>query len=435
MTENQIVNFVSPRGGSNAWARRDDLIDAWITREQTLVPPLSVEYSPVLLCDADCRLCPFRRSRLAAQLEQLRVGVVPKADDVFVATRGTATRVIDSAADAGAGGIVFTGGGEPLLWSELVYALRYSTERGLDCGIYTNALRAGIECQLAEEILSPEISLAFVRVSVNALSPRAVELHWGIQASEIQHQIRGLQNFLEARGRLFTEYKRVPSIQVSTIIDKNNVDDLDLICETLAGIVGNYPDSRGPEDVMIVRPLTIHGRSEYSCGDHRDWVIDRIIEVCGANGGGRRKLERAGMRVFLGFGLNRVESGEFTSYSDLIAHEYAQRDIDYANGLFLTVGSDARVFLSTEYNCDQGSDWVIGDLKTQNVSEIYQSARRKEILERCNAERWGPRVSQPTARTARLNRIARAVMDGQLSRDDIAKIRSLSLTSHRLILD
>ena len=186
---------------------------------------------------------------------------------------------------------------------------------------------------------------------------------------------------------------------------------------------------------MIVRPLTIHGRREFSTSDHEDWVIRRLIDVCGSSGRGRAVVEEAGMNLFLGFGVNRIEAGEFPSLSARIVHEYAHRDKDLANGIFLTVGADARVYLSTEWNCHPGEEWVIGDLKTQSVAEIYRSDKRRQLVERCNRERWGPRVSSPTARTSRLSRIGGAIMRGDLGQDEIEAIRTRSLESHQLILD
>jgi hypothetical protein len=243
---------------------------------------------------------------------------------------------------------------------------------------------------LAERLLAPQSGLVFIRMSINAISPRAVKLHWGISFDEVKPQLEGLKELLKARQKLLPEFQRknlqVPSIQISTILDKNNVDDLLLICKTIAVIMNNYPDCRGEEDVIVVRPLTIHGRK---------------------NG--------------------------YSTYSDLIQNEYAQREISWANGIFLTVGPDSSVYLSTEHNCDK--NWALGNLKIQSVAEIYKSKRRRDILEYMNNHRWGPEVSQPTSRTARLDRIANAIMSGQLTDVDIEQIRKRSLNCHSLILD
>jgi len=89
--------------------------------------------------------------------------------------------------------------------------------------------------------------------------------------------------------------------------------------------------------------------------------------------------------------------------------------------------------LSTEYNCNP--DWALGNLKTQSVAKVYKSQRRREVLERMNSLHWGATVSQPTSRTARLDRIARAIINGELSDSEIEAIQQVSLESHPLLLD
>src|SRR5262249_30386347 len=155
-----------------------------------------------------------------------------------------------------------------------------------------------------------------------------------------------------------------------------------------------------------------HGRPRYSAHDHPDWVIRRVIEVCGAGGPGERALRSAGAELFLGFGLDAVAGGRVSTYSAVIEETYAKRDISLATGLFLIVGPSGWVHASTEHNCDPA--WSFGDLRVQSVEEIYRSSQRREFLEYLNANRWGPTVAQATSRTARLDRIAAAVHDGVL---------------------
>jgi hypothetical protein len=316
--------------------------------------------------------------------------------------------------------------------------LAYSASLGMVNSLYTNGFRLGLDESLAYQLLVPENGLVFVRMSINALSPERVKRHWGLDVVHVLPQLVGLAKLFQARQRWLPEYQargqRLPSIQISTICDQHNVGDLHLICETVAEIVSAHRGCEGEEDVMVVRPLTIHGRKNgYSLHDHDESVIRQIIAVCGQQGDGRRLLADAGMAVYLGFGLAAIEAGDAPSYSALLEREYEQRDISWANGLFLTVGPDSSVYLSTEYNCNR--DWALGNLKTQSVAEVYQSSRRREMLEHMNSLHWGAAVAQPTARTARLDKIARAIMNGELSDAEIESIRIASLNSHSLILD
>lgn len=429
--------YLSPRGGGNSWAQRSDVIEAWKNRDIFAVPPLAVEFAPLIECNADCPLCPYARSRRRESLGLVPPGRFPSPNDVTNTTLDTARLIIDRVADAGVGGVLWTGGGEPTIWSPLLPALRHSAERKLLNAIYTNGFQLGLDDMLAARLLDPENNLVFARMSINAVSPRAVKLHWGVEVAEQQWQWLGLKRLFAARERLLPVFactdQLVPSIQVSTILDKNNIGDTLAICERVAEIAAAFPSCRGPEDVMIVRPLTIHGRASYAVDDHTAHVPTEILRLCGREGAGRRVLEASGFRLFLGFGLDRLESGEFPSLASITEQEYAQRDVSWSNGVFLTVGPGGVVYPSTAKNCDP--QWALGDLRTQSVVEIYHSDPRHAFIENANRLRWGPTVEQPTARSNRLDRIARAIIRGELNEATIEEIRRQSLASHRLLLD
>jgi hypothetical protein len=432
-----VADFLSPRGGGNSWAQRSDVIEAWKNRDIFAVPPLAVEFAPLIECNANCALCPYARSRRRESLGLVPPGSFPLPNDVTNTSLDTAWLIVDRVADAGVHGILWTGGGEPTIWSPLLPAMRHSAERGLLNAIYTNGFQLGLDDRLAERLLDPEHNLVFARMSINAVSPRAVKLHWGVEVAEQKWQWLGLERLFAVRERLLPVFtgtgRPVPSIQVSTILDKNNIGDLLAICERVAEIAAAFPSGRGPEDVMIVRPLTIHGRAAYAAADHTDRVPAEILRICGREGVGRRLIEAAGFRLFLGFSLDRLECGEFSSLAGITEQEYAQRDVSWSNGVFLTIGPGGVVYFSTAKNCDP--QWALGDLRTQSVAEVYDCERRRDFIEHANRLRWGPTVEQPTARSNRLDRIARAIIRGELNDATIEDIRHQSLTSHRLLLD
>jgi uncharacterized Fe-S cluster-containing radical SAM superfamily protein len=431
--------FGTVREGGNSWAQSKKLVQAFKEGAFWDVPPLTMEFAPILDCNANCPLCPFKRSRNAAQLPLVAAGHFPAADDRTVTTLDTAKKVLEKAAEAGVRAVLWTGGGEPSIWRPILEAVRYSATLGMLNCLYTNGLRLGHDSNFVEELLAPDTNMVFVRVSVNTVSEEATPLHWGIGLDELRAQFMGLEHLFSVREKrwasLADDGARVPSIQVSTIIDKNNAIDALGICQEVARIAGKYPACRGHEDVMVVRPLTIHGRTAYSLHDHDEQVVQQIISVCGQNGDGRKLVESANFRLFQGFGLDRVESGTVQSYSEVVEAEYRQRDVCWSNGVFLTVGPGGIVYLSTSHNCDRDPKWALGDLRTQSVAEVYQGKRRREIVEYANNLRWGPQVEQPTARTNRLDRIARAMMTGELNDGEIEAIRMASLQSHNLLLD
>jgi hypothetical protein len=438
MAPNDITSqLTSVRGGSGAWTWRPENILAWKQDRLLDVMPITLEFAPILDCNLNCPGCPYAKSRWERCHGRVPNGKFAAVNGRTVASPEIARRVLDASREAGVLGVIWTGGGEPTIWSPLLPMLRYSAELKMVNALYTNGVQLGLSPAMCEDLLKPETNLAFVRVSINAVRPGTLRRHWGVKnPDDVLPQFDGLEELFKSRRRSAARYveagRPLPAIHISTIVDKTTVGDLLPLCETVAGIVGRYCEDLRSGDVMVVRPLTNHRTGVYSVQDHEDSVIVQLLEVCGRQGAGTRLLEGAGMKLFLGFGLDRVESGEFQTYGDVLRYEYTGRDYFWANGLFLTVGPDGTVYLCTEHNCDP--DWAIGNLMTQSVSEIYQGARRKEILEIVHSRRMGPTVLEPNTRASRLNRIAQAIRSGELTDAQIEQIRQASLCDPPLLL-
>jgi hypothetical protein len=429
--------LISVRGGSGAWTWRPENIIAWKQGRLFDVMPITLELAPILDCNLNCPGCPYAKSRWEQCHGRVPNGKFAEVNEKTVASPDIAKRVLDASREAGVLGVIWTGGGEPTIWSPLLPMLRYSAELKMVNALYTNGVQLGLSPAICEDLLKPETNLAFVRISINAVRPDTLRRHWGVKnPGDVLPQFDGLDELFKARRRSAAKYAEVgrplPAIQISTIVDKTTVGDLLPLCEAVAGVVGRYREELCDADVMVVRPLTNHRTGIYSVQDHEDSVIAQLLEVCGRQGVGTGLLESAGMKLFLGFGLDRVESGEFRTYGDVLRHEYAGRDYFWANGLFLTAGPDGTVYLCTEHNCDP--DWAVGNLVTQSVVEIYHGARRKEILEIVHSRRMGPTVLEPNTRASRLNRVAQAIRSGELSDAHIEQIHRASLREPPLLL-
>lgn len=429
--------LISNRKGSNTWAQNSKNIEAWRNGLLLDVKPMNLEFAPVLACDMSCPGCPFGKSRKLTRNGRVKTNEYAKLDHINGATRKTAKKVLEESVKAGVKSVLWTGGGEPLIWEPLIEMIRYSANLGLINCLYTNGVRLGTHPEIVHELMKPEMKMAFIRVSINAVTPRTVRRHWGVKdPNDLYPQQDGLYNlFLERENKLIEYDKKnvnPPSIQVSTIIDKTNVSDLFLICETIAKIIKKSNARLTDEDVIVVRPMTNHRNKLYSTTDHDDFVINEIINICGKNGKGYKVLKNAGMTTYLGFGLNQIASGKANSYTEILQKEYESRDLAWANGLFLTVGPDGSAYICTEHNCDP--KWAIGNLNTQTVDEIYHSEKRKRILDLIHSYRLGPEVFEPNTRASRLDKIARLIRSGKLQDEQIEHIRQLSLDEPSLLL-
>lgn len=434
-------SLFSPRDGSNEWLHHPRVISALRDGDQLRVPPITMEFASILSCDAGCPACPYNRARSALGGDG-RVDDFAPSDDRHAASWATTKRVLDAAHEEGVTGVLVTGGGEPLQWEHLTDALVYAGKLGMRTCLYTNGLRLGAEETLASTLWQPENRVSFIRVSVNAITQSTVRRHWGA-GFDIDQQLHGLFLLLRARTAWVETYqhlgKPLPSLQISTIMDRHNVADLPKLLGTIAEIFAESGSCRGPEDVMIVRPLVIHGRAGgYGSSDHGDEVIHNMIDVTRPGGRGHGALAEAGVRLFLGFGLAAVASGAVRNYRAVIDDEYAWRvrnPVNLATGIFLTVGPSGTVYSSTEHNCDDR--WAIGSLLEHSVADIYASERRAEVLGMLNRAAWQASVAQPFSRTNRLARIGTAIAQGTIDETNLMLLREQDSARgrHGVLLD
>jgi MoaA/NifB/PqqE/SkfB family radical SAM enzyme len=434
----RLTSFLSSRGGSNYWAQSDENIRAWRRLALEAVHPITLEFAPVLDCNSNCPLCPYKSSRIAAHTPRWLRGEFAKSNGLTVATHDGVRNVLRASAAGGVKGVLWTGGGEPTLFEPLIESFEYSAELGMPNALYTNGFLVGVRQDLAERIFSPKNALVFVRVSVNALSADPVRAIWGIDdPNDIRFQLNGLRELLRARERALPIYwaqgQTIPSVQVSTIVNSSNINDLLRICESIAEIFESCRRTVGAEDVMVVRPTINNGPNGYLFDQHPQRVIEQIVATCRKGGPGWSRLAAVDVPLFFGFALDQIEKGITANYSEVLRNEYAQRDVSWAHGLFLTVGPDASVYPCMELNCNR--DWILGNLKDKTVREIYRGRERRNFLEMANRMKWGPGLFHPFFRSVRLDRIAKAIIRGQISDGEINEIRAESFKSHSLLLN
>lgn len=455
-TETRIRRYSSSREGSAGWTD-PEIVEAWRNGRIEDVPARTLEFAPSLRCnmglgEGGCTECPYTQAKRDAGCnESIARGQFAEADDRTVASLDRAKLVLDRCQEHGVRAALFTGGGEPTVCPDIVEMIAYSATVGMYNSLYTNLIQLGEHSDLAGRLMAPTNNLVFVRGSLNFVKPHTGRKFSRATAEQIEAQCRGLAALYDARTERLSEYaalgRRAPSVQVSVVCDHRNVDDLALIAATVAKIhSGHSPAYHDPNDDFVARPLTKHGRQGgYTFKQHDEWVVNKIRAEFRsgdpsrdlAPGPSRELLENAGMKVYLGFGVDRLDAPEaealdLKSYEDLVRAEYASRDRCWANGLFLSVGPAGTVHLCTDRNCFH--DWRVGDLTLQSVDQVYHSESRRRLLDGVHNCSCGPTVCEPTCRTVRLNAIARAIRSGELTLDDIQEIRRRAAGERPMLL-
>lgn len=427
--------YLSTRLGSNSWARYPDTIEKWRTGDFLGVRPVTLEFAPTLQCNFCCTECPYLVARKGSHVRRVKRAHYALENE-YTASIEVATTVLERSKEAGVRCALWTGGGEPTLWRQLPIAVRISAQLGLSNALYTNGTVLGRNLSLTEQLLAPESRMAVCRVSINAVSEQVARRFSGARPEDVKNQLAGLGALLSMRTKLVPDYQKksqqLPAVQVSTIVDERNVADLPAICAAVAQTFTDFGGAMGSDDDFVVRPLTKHSRPEYALQDHSKDVIIGILTACGTNGTERSKIESVGMNLHLGFGLDQVDAGLYSSYEESMRSEYSARDYCWASGLFLTVAYDGTVHLCVDRNCYK--EWAIGNLMHQNVEDVLSGPRRIALLARVHGYKCGPQTCPATCRVPRLNKLARMIRSGELTAREITEISEYSMSQVPLLL-
>ncbi len=418
--------------GANAWASPDcNALASWRRADLLGVRPMTLEFAPSLACNAACTECPYRGAREASGCGRIARGEFARADDTLVSSLDLATCVLERATVAGVRGVLWTGGGEPLVTPDVVAMIRRAAEMELAQMLYTNGIQLGVHPDLARELLSPLSGLHYLRISINAVGEEVAKAFSGATAEDVRAQIQGLANCLAARADHVYPGPR-PAVRVSMVVDHRNVDDIPNVAAAVADTYRQFAGGRHPLDHFLVRPLTHHGRETYALKDHEAELCTQILGRLGRNGDMRGTLQNAGVSVALGYGLADIDRGDVSNHEEWVGTQYAGCGRCWANGLFLTVGPDATAYLCVDRNCDP--DYAIGNLRDQSVEQVYDSPARRRLLDRVHAGVCGPTVCPPTCRARRLNAIADRAHRGGVSQRDLAHVRNLASDTPPLLL-
>jgi len=171
-----------------------------------LCGPAFLEILPTDICNQGCNWCftASSRSRRTLQADQLR-----KRLDLFIAGGGKA--------------ILFSGGGEPLLYQPLLHAtpefdgqtvIEWLANRNISIGLITNGV-------FLEQFINANSkwtsTLAFIRVSLDACNPAEYALRHCVKPSDFKRSTDGIKAAIASRAERST-----PAVGVSFVIDGNS---------------------------------------------------------------------------------------------------------------------------------------------------------------------------------------------------------------------
>lgn len=205
--------------------------------------PVTIEIDLTNKCNNNCPYCTGNRN----SKEEM--------DYKFI------TMILKDAKDIGVRGIVFTGGGEPLLYNRLVDVISYANNLGLKCGLITSG-----QTEFDIDIKKLLKYLVWIRVSLDAGTPKRYLQTHGLKKTKFLNVINFIKNICEVK----VENKLKTVIGVGYLYGLWNDDDEILDINKALDLV--YQDGL---DYFQVRPFNFN-RDNF---EYKSYMYDKYKKI------------------------------------------------------------------------------------------------------------------------------------------------------------
>ena len=168
---------------------------------QNTVGPVSVVIHPTNACNAKCPMC--RYADLRETNETIPLDIM--------------TKMITELGEMGTKSIIFSGGGEPIIYNGLADMIKLAASYGIKIGMVTNFIR--VSDKMMEAVVD---NLSWVRISVNAASTEAYKTAQGMDPIVWDMLIANMKKLVKRRNEKQTKLV----IGASFIVQKSNWRDV-----------------------------------------------------------------------------------------------------------------------------------------------------------------------------------------------------------------
>ena len=375
------ADFAMQRVESGQWVFWHDRMELVLAGRYHEVLPLHVEVSPTYLCNFACPWCSCRSAR--AEWSEEDVFSHPRATPLTVMRRPRLEAVVDHLAEHRIE--VMWVGGEPTMNPLLYPAVVRGHERGVRQCIFTNG--SLLNATQARTLFDAE--LAFIRVSLNAVTPEVHRRHHDYDARR-PHVDRVLNN-LEMLAELRARRESGTQLAVSVVVDRNNVDDIGPTVAFLADLCARH--GSGAIDYVLLRPAFPMVGAEIDIDNYTRSIFAEHLTPGSVT---RTRL---------------IESG-----IDLITPEASIEVIEpitdddlgcLAAGWFGEVTPAGELLPCSDLYGDPA--YFIGNIANDRIGAVWGSAQRRRVLASVRAERCASRRCPANGRGNHLNRVFREV--------------------------
>jgi MoaA/NifB/PqqE/SkfB family radical SAM enzyme len=296
-----------------------------------ITAPLYVRIKPINACNHNCGFCAYKKGQY----------IHDNCNRVDSLTTKKLLEVINDIADIGVKGVVFSGGGEPLLHKGIVPAFESCSERGLKIGLITNGQA------LTSSKIDSLINASWVRLSVDYWDAESFSASRGV-ANKYFDKILANVLFLSAKKSDSCD------LEINFIITKENYRHIQEAAEMVKGLgVDNirFCPAWGNDFINYHAPI-------------QEEVLTSIQEA--------QKLSNDKFKVY----------SSYDGISESVFNRPYRKC--YFNQVCTVIAADYNVYFC--HDKSYSSVGVIGSIKDQKFSDLWFSQDTKGIFDNFNPQ-------------------------------------------------
>jgi len=326
-----------------------------------MIYPITIEIDPTNACNEDCIWCCWKKHR---------------ADKITMSWQ-LIKRIICNLAMVDVKGLIWTGGGEPLVNENTIRGIRLAKNLDIENGMFTNGI-----------LMTPKIiptiveCCEWIRISLGAATPETFKKCHG--TDDFQKIIDNVKEFVKVKKEL----KSNIAVGLSMMVHPENYHELYEEAKIAKQLGVNYFQGK---------PLNQMG------SENQKWWHEKVIPLFKK---AREDFEDDNFKVLTAqYTLDKYGDKGIDFISKITPSlEIAEKEKNrcYVHNFVTAITANGDVAFCK--NLRDKKEFILGNLKNQTIEEIWHSDKRKQIIEKINKEGCGV-----FCQNGRLNQILRKI--------------------------
>ena len=350
------------------------------------VRPVTAHVVPTLRCNQRCYFCTYGQYKEKGREGDLQMDYADLQ------------RIIYQLAEVGIKGLIFTGGGEPTIYPDLVRAMLLAKQSGMDVALNSNGSRG--EDELIENIL--KTNLKYVRISLNNGLPATQKLVTG--RDNYKAVLKNIKKYSVLKSKISPD----TDISVGFVVNVVNYHEILAFVDDMLQIeervrigtgsvqpiyslqfrpVSNFKHSKHMTNTGRINELLACMQTKYSEEDHRELyeflnhgaqasarVMREALETLKGDVSESIKKQRSGIKIIY----------PEQKFIDLIKSSKKPYSVCMSCPWYLFIWPDGNVYSCVEWAGNK--ELAIGNLQQDDLNAILAGDQRARVYQKINNE-------------------------------------------------